>query len=113
MAEPTVAATSVTPTPAALRRGGQPVNPDEEFRRFVQTHRIGAKMEGEVVTFTSHGAIVRVATKAGPIECYAPTALLGDPAPARARDVLARGERRTFRLVTVDDERRIAELRLA
>jgi hypothetical protein len=46
------------------------------------------------------------------IECYAPTTSLGDPAPARARDVLKRGDRRTFRLVTVDGERRIAELAL-
>jgi len=46
------------------------------------------------------------------IECYAPTTSLGDPAPARARDVLKRGDRRNFRLVTVDAERRIAELAL-
>ena len=38
--------------------------------------------------------------------------MLGDPAPARARDVLQRGDRRTFKLVTVDAERRIAELAL-
>jgi len=47
-----------------------------------------------------------------PIECYAPTTSLGDPAPARARDVLKRGDHKTFRLVTVDSERRIAELAL-
>jgi len=38
---------------------------------------------------------------------------LGSPAPARARDVLKRGDQRTFRLVTVDSERRIAELALS
>ena len=46
------------------------------------------------------------------VECYAPTTLLGTPAPARARDVLKRGDHRTFRLVAVDSERRIAELAL-
>ena len=63
--------------------------------------------------FTSHGAVIRVATKGGGlVECYAPTTLLGSPAPARARDVLSRGDQVSFRLVTVDDERRIAELSL-
>jgi hypothetical protein len=38
---------------------------------------------------------------------------LGDPAPARARDVLKRGDNKTFYLITVDSERRIAELGLA
>jgi hypothetical protein len=47
------------------------------------------------------------------VECYAPTTLLGTPPPARARDVLKRGDQRTFRLVTVDSERRIAELALS
>jgi hypothetical protein len=57
--------------------------------------------------------VIKVALKNGQsIECYAPTTLLGDPAPARARDVLKRGDRRQFRLVTVDAERRIAELAL-
>ena len=66
-----------------------------------------------MTAFTSHGAVIRVDTKGGGhVECYAPTTLLGSPAPARARDVLSRGDRVTFRLVTVDDERRIAELSL-
>lgn len=70
-------------------------------------------MEGEVTDFTSHGAVIKVALKSGQlIECYAPTTSLGTPAPARARDVLKRGDRRTFRLVAVDAERRIAELAL-
>ena len=102
------------PLPAvALRRGRHPVNPEAEFTLFRNAHRIGSRLEGEVTAFTSHGAVVKVALKSGPlIECYAPTTLLGDPAPARARDVLKRGDRRTFRLVTVDAERRIAELAL-
>lgn len=109
-----VPATIEVPTPAvALRRGRQPVNPEAEFTMFRNAHRIGARVEGEVSTFTSHGAVIKVTLKGGQhIECYAPTTLLGTPAPARARDVLKRGDRKSFRLVNVDSERRIAELAL-
>jgi hypothetical protein len=105
---------TVTPPPAvALRRGRHPVNPEADFALFRSAHRIGSRVEGEVTDFTSHGAVIKVALKTGQlIECYAPTTSLGNPAPARARDVLKRGDRRTFRLVAVDVERRIAELAL-
>jgi hypothetical protein len=104
----------VSPPPAvALRRGRHPVNPETDFALFRSAHRIGSRVEGEVTAFTSHGAVIKVTLKNGQsIECYAPTTSLGDPAPARARDVLKRGDRRNFRLVTVDAERRIAELAL-
>ncbi|MGH9020446.1 MAG: NYN domain-containing protein [Acidimicrobiales bacterium] len=112
-------ARAAAPAPAAgastraLRRDRQPVNPEAEFALFRSAHRVGSRVEGEVTTFTSHGAVITVALKSGGhVECYAPTTMLGDPAPARARDVLARGDRRTFKLVTVDAERRIAELAL-
>jgi Zc3h12a-like Ribonuclease NYN domain len=98
--------------PAALKRDRQPVNPEAQFTEFRSSHRVGSRVEGEVTAFTSHGAVITVATRTGRVECYAPTAMLGDPAPARARDVLKRGDRRTFKLVTVDAERRIAELAL-
>jgi len=112
VATPTMAPAVAAPT-VALRRGRQPVNPEAEFALFRATHRIGSRVEGEVTTFTSHGAVIDVVLKNGQhVECYAPTTLLGTPAPARARDVLKRGDRRTFRLVTVDPERRIAELAL-
>lgn len=101
------------PAPA-LRRGRQPVNPEADFNQFKSASKIGAKIEGEVTAFTSHGAVIKVSLKNGnQVECYAPTTSLGDPAPARARDVLKRGDVRTFRLVTVDSDRRIAELALA
>jgi hypothetical protein len=97
----------------ALKRGRQPVNPEEDFALFRSTYRIGARVPGEVTAFTSHGAVIKVELKGGKqVECYAPTTLLGTPAPARARDVLKRGDQRTFRLVTVDADRRIAELAL-
>ncbi len=98
----------------ALRRGRQPVNPEDRFTTFVKQYKVGTTLSGEVVAFTSHGAVIKVAMKNGEtIECYAPTTSLGDPAPARARDVLKRGDRKSFRLVNVDDERRIAELALS
>lgn len=109
------AAVEETPgTPAvALRRGRQPVNPEVGFAAFVKQFKVGATLSGEVVAFTSHGAVIKVLLKNGePIECYAPTTSLGDPAPARARDVLKRGDHHKFRLANVDGERRIAELAL-
>ena len=108
------AAVATPPAPAvALRRGRHPVNPEADFALFRSAHRLGSRVEGEVTAFTSHGAVIKVELKTGQsIECYAPTTSLGNPAPARARDVLKRGDRRTFRLVAVDPERRIAELAL-
>jgi hypothetical protein len=97
----------------ALKRGRQPVNPEADFALFRSTYRLGARVPGEVTAFTSHGAVIKVELKGGKhVECYAPTTSLGTPAPARARDVLKRGDQRTFRLVTVDADRRIAELAL-
>lgn len=110
-----VAAPVVAPAEpvVALRRGRQPVNPDEAFSKFVKTHKIGAKFEALVKAFTSHGAVLTVTLKSGEeIECYAPTTNLGTPPPTRARDVLKRGDVKTFTLLTVDSERRIAELGL-
>ncbi len=102
------------PPVVALRRGRQPVNPEADFSIFRSSYRVGARVPGEVTAFTSHGAVIRVALKGDhSVECYAPTTLLGTPPPARARDVLKRGDQRTFRLVTVDVERRIAELALS
>ena len=97
----------------SLRRGRQPVNPEDGFAAFVKQFKVGTTLTGEVVAFTSHGAVIKVLLKnAEPIECYAPTTSLGDPAPVRARDVLKRGDHQKFRLVNVDSERRIAELAL-
>ena len=103
----------VDEAPVVMRRGRQPVNPESEFALFRSNYRIGQRVEGEVVAFTSHGAVIKVSLKgAKNMECYAPTASLGKPAPARARDVLKRGDIKNFKLVSVDGERRIAELSL-
>jgi ribosomal protein S1 len=78
------------------------------FITFVADHPIGSTMEGEVVSFTSHGAHIDVGGMLG----HVPLRGLGDPAPARARSVLAKGETRTFELVSLDAPRRRAELTL-
>lgn len=110
------AVATASPAPRAtevMKRGREPVNTAESFAIFLKQHKIGSKINGEVVAFTSHGAVIRTTLKNGDaIECYAPTTNLGDPAPVRARDVLKRGDVRSFRLITVDSERRIAELGL-
>ncbi|MGD0255084.1 MAG: S1 RNA-binding domain-containing protein [Acidimicrobiales bacterium] len=92
------------------KRGGPPVavNDPLTFLTFVTDHPIGARVEGAVSSFTSHGATVDV----GDMHCYVPVAGLGDPAPRRAREVLERGERRVFVLVALDAPRRGAELAL-
>ncbi|MHB1210225.1 MAG: NYN domain-containing protein [Acidimicrobiales bacterium] len=111
---PIVVESAVSQPAPALRRGRQPVNPESDFILFKNSSKVGSKIEGEVTAFTSHGAVIKVNLKNGnQVECYAPTTSLGDPAPARARDVLKRGDVRVFRLVTVDGDRRIAELALA
>lgn len=100
-------------TPVAARRTRQPVNPHDAFTAFVKSTKIGGKLEGTVKAFTSHGAVITVTMKNGTaIECYAPTTNLASPPPTRARDVLKRGDVKAFVLVTVDSERRIAELGL-
>jgi len=72
---PSVQAVPTGAAPAvALRRGRQPVNPEKEFALFRAEHRLGSRVEGEVTTFTSHGAVIKVMLKNGQhVECYAPT----------------------------------------
>jgi hypothetical protein len=90
-----------------------PVNGEEDFRSFARYHRPGSKVTAVVHAFTSHGALVHVTLRSGAeIECYAPKTGLASPPPPRARDVLRRGEERSFTVVSVDLERRTAEVSL-
>ncbi len=90
-----------------------PVNGEEDFRSFARYHRPGSKVTAVVHAFTSHGALVHVTLRSGAeIECYAPKTGLASPPPPRARDVLRRGEQRSFTVVSVDLERRTAEVSL-
>ncbi len=89
------------PTPLA-------VNDPLAFISFIAEHRLGEQLEGEVESYTSHGAVVRV----GDMRCYVPLANLADPPPRSAREVLKRKERRVFVLTALDPQRRGAELAL-
>jgi hypothetical protein len=86
----------------------QAVNDPLTFIKFIAEHPLGARVEGEVERFTSHGAFVAV----DGAHCYVPLSSLGNPMPRRARDVLPKGERRTFVLQALDPQRRGVELAL-
>ena len=96
---------STTPPPA--------VNEPLAFITFVATYPLGSVVDGEVISFTSHGAMVDVGLPDGSgMHCYVPLSGLGVPAPTKAREVIARGERRPFVLIGLDPPRRVAELAL-
>jgi hypothetical protein len=96
---------SSTPPPA--------VNEPLAFITFVATYPVGTTLEGEVVSFTSHGAMVDVALPdGGNLHCYIPLSAMGDPPPTKARQVLTKGEVRLFVLSSLDPPRRVAELSL-
>ena len=94
------------------RRGrgapSEPLNEPLPFLTFVSAHPLGTELEGEVEEFSSHGAFVQ----AGDVRCYVPLSALGDPPPRAAREVLNRGERRTFVVQALDPLRRGIELAL-
>ena len=84
-----------------------------DFINFVATFAVGSTIEGEVVSFTSHGAMVDVAMPGGgAMHCYIPLTAMGTPPPTKARQVLKKGEVRAFVLAGLDPPRRVAELAL-
>ncbi len=120
IAEATADALSST-TGRRRRRGGrgratesapssepEAVNQPAPFLQFVIDHRLGTEVEGIVDAFSSHGAFVVV----DDVRCYVPLAGMGEPRPLKARDVLTRGETRTFVIQAVDAPRRGIELAL-
>src|SRR5687768_6819378 len=78
------------------------------FVTFITEYKLGQELQGEVESFSSHGAFVMV----GEARCYVPLSAMGDPAPRSAREVLQRGETRTFVLQALDAPRRGIELAL-
>ncbi len=92
-----------TPPPA--------VNEPLTFINFVAAFPVGTTVEGEVVSFTSHGAMVDVPLPGGgALHCYIPLTAMGTPPPTKARQVLQKGEVRPFVLAGLDPPRRVAEL---
>ena len=94
------------------RRGGGPpaeaVNDPLTFITFIASHSLGAEVAGDVESFSSHGAFVVVEGA----RCYIPLSAMGDPPPRAARQVMSKGERRTFVVQALDPQRRGIELAL-
>jgi len=106
------AADAATPVPSTIRHRdilvSEALNNAMTFLTFVADHPVASTFDGEVVSFTSHGAHVDVAG----MLCHIPLRYLGHPAPQKARSVLTKGEVREFELVSLDAPRRRAELSL-
>ena len=105
------------PPPAGPRKkqSGPPpaVNEPLAFINFVAAFTVGSTIQGEVVSFTSHGAMVDVSLPGGgALHCYIPLTAMGTPPPNKARQVLKKGELRPFVLAGLDPPRRVAELAL-
>jgi len=97
------------------KQSGPPpaVNEPLAFIHFVAAFTVGGTIEGEVVSFTSHGAMVDVSLPGGGVlHCYIPLTAMGTPPPNKARQVLKKGELRPFVLAGLDPPRRVAELAL-
>ena len=89
------------------------VNEPLTFINFVAAFSVGSTIDGEVVSFTSHGAMVDVSLPGGGVlHCYIPLTAMGSPPPTKARKVLKKGEVRQFVLAGLDPPRRVAELAL-
>jgi hypothetical protein len=115
--EPLVPKKRTTKKRVAAPEGTAPapkvVNDAVPFLTFVTTYPIDAPVEAEVVSFTSHGAMVAVSLGDGAtVTCYAPTKNLGDGAAKSAKSVVTLGERYTFTVRGLDPARRVAELAL-
>jgi hypothetical protein len=90
------------------------VNEPLTFINFVAAFPVGSTVQGEVVSFTSHGAMVDVPMPGGgELHCYIPLTAMGTPPPTKARQVLKKGEVRSFVLAGLDPPRRVAELAIA
>ena len=93
------------------RRGKAPADPVNEplpFITFIANHPLGSEVEGSVDSFASHGAFVTV----DGARCYVPITGLGASTLRSAKEVLSRGETRTFVVQALDPPRRGIELAL-
>jgi len=98
---PKKARPAVTHTPSA-------VNDPLTFVSFIAEHPLGTEVDGQVDSYTSHGAVVM----ARGAQCYVPLANLAVPAPRSAKELLKRGEHRRFVVTALDPQRRGVELAL-
>ncbi|HZN14905.1 MAG TPA: hypothetical protein VFB78_11585 [Acidimicrobiales bacterium] len=86
----------------------EPVNEPLIFIDFVGNHPLGSQVEGLVDEFTSHGAFVMI----DGVRCYLPLTAMGDPPPRSARELMKKGETRTFVVQAFDPPRRGVEIAL-
>ncbi len=86
----------------------EPVNEPLAFITFIAAHPLGSEVVGTVAEFSSHGAFV----DADGARCYLPLSAMGEPPPRRAREVVGKGEERTFVVQALDPQRRGVELAL-
>ena len=97
---------------ARRRRAGappaDPVNEPLAFITFIAAHPLGSDVIGSVLEYSSHGAFV----EADGARCYVPLSAMADPPPRRAREVVFKGESRTFVVQAFDPQRRGIELAL-
>jgi Zc3h12a-like ribonuclease protein/S1 RNA binding family protein len=103
----------IAPSRAKRRRRrdkapADPVNEPLPFITFIANHPLGSEVEGTVDSFASHGAFVTV----DGARCYVPISGLGAPSLRSAKEVLGRGETRTFVVQALDPPRRGIELAL-
>jgi hypothetical protein len=95
---------------SSRRRSGQPpaeaVNEPLAFITFIAAHPLGSEVVGTVVEYSSHGAFV----DADGARCYMPLSAMAEPPPRRAREVVTKGEQRTFAVQAFDPQRRGVEL---
>ncbi len=90
------------------KKPAKALNEPLPFIEFVGAHPVGTTLQGEVATFSSHGAYV----DAGGATCYVPLRLMGDPPPRSARDVLQLGSVYTFAVHAIDPPLRGIDLAL-
>ncbi|MGH9122498.1 MAG: NYN domain-containing protein, partial [Acidimicrobiales bacterium] len=94
------------------RRSGEapaePVNEPLAFIKFIAGHPLGSEVMGSVAAFSSHGAFV----DADGARCYLPLSAMGPPPPRSAREVLNKGEERSYVVQALDPLRRGVELAL-
>ncbi len=86
----------------------EPVNEPLAFITFIAAHPLGSDVVGSVLEYSSHGAFI----EADGARCYIPLSAMASPPPRRAREVVTKGEARTFVVQAFDPPRRGVELAL-
>ncbi len=92
----------------AVETNLEPINDAISFLSFVASHKVATEVEGLVDTYSSHGFYVMVDSA----RCYVQLSGISSPAPRSAKEVVRRGDSRTFVVIGFDSTRRGIELAL-